>query len=78
MRDADAVSEIVDPTPIIEEKLSALAAKHEPRLRSFDAAIAKAKWSDRRHLKRERRRAMRAYRAARRRVQRLSRSPAAW
>jgi hypothetical protein len=78
MRDAGTVSEIVDPTPIIEEKLSALAAEHEPRLKSFDAAIANAKPSDRRHLKRERRREVRAYHSARRKVQRLSRSPVAW
>lgn len=70
--------EIVDPTPIIEERLKALAAEHEPHLEELDAAIAKANRSDGRRLKRERRRKRRAYRSARRKVQGLSRSYVAW
>jgi hypothetical protein len=71
------VSEIVDPTPIIEEKLNALAAEYEPTLKKLDDAIVQAHQGDRLRLKRERRREMRAYRSARRKVQRL-RSRAVW
>jgi hypothetical protein len=72
--DAEAVPDVVDPTPIIDEGLKALAVEYEPRLKELDEAIAQAKQSNRRRLKRQRRRERRAYRSARRKVQGLSRS----
>jgi hypothetical protein len=78
MRDAGVVSEIVDPTPIINERLKALAAEHEPSLSELDVAIAEANRGDRRRLKRGRRRKWRFYRLAQRKVQALTHSRAAW
>jgi hypothetical protein len=50
------VPDVVDPSPIIVEKLNALAAEHEPRLEELDEAIANANRKDARRLKQERRR----------------------
>lgn len=78
MRDAEAVPDIVDPTPFIDERLEVLAVEYQPRLKELDEAIAQANRRDRRRLKRQLRRERRAYRSARRKVQGLLRSRAVW
>ena len=40
--ETSGVPEIVDPSPVAEERLRALAAKHEPRIHTLEAAIASA------------------------------------
>jgi hypothetical protein len=72
------VSDIVDPGPIIAERLKVVAGEYEPRLAELERAIDTAIPADVRRLKRERRRTRHAYARARRRVQRLSHSHAAW
>jgi len=78
MRDAEAMPDVVDPSAIIEERLKALAAEHESRLKKLDRAVVDANGKHARHLKRERRQERRAYRRARRKVQGLSRSGIVW
>src|SRR5260221_392254 len=46
MRDAEAVPDVVDPSPFIEERLKVLAAEYEPRLREIDEANAISSWRD--------------------------------
>jgi len=72
------VPEIVDPSPIIQEKLHALAAEHEPRIAQLDKAIAATNRKAARPLRAERRRAKRSYRKARRAVDKLRGHRAAW
>jgi hypothetical protein len=72
------VSEAVDPSPIIEEKLTVLADEHEPRIDALARAIAVAGSHDVRGLKTELRRAKRAYRSAQREVEKLRGPGIAW
>ena len=69
---------IVDPKPIIEERLRALAAEHTPRIEALELAIRDAAEADKRALKKERRAAKRSYAAARRKVRGLRRHSTAW
>jgi hypothetical protein len=77
-RDAEQVPEVVDPSPIIQEKLRALAAEHEPKIAELDAAVAAADRKAARLLRADRRRAKRSYRKARRVVEKLRTHRAAW
>jgi len=77
-RDAEPVPEVVDPSPIIEEKLRALAAEHEPKIAKLDAAIAAADRKAARRLRVDRRSAKRSYRKARHAVEKLRSHRAAW
>ena len=69
---------VVDPEPIIEARLRALAAEHEPALAALDRAIAAAAPKEARSLRAERRRAKRKYRTARREVEKLRRHGVTW
>ena len=69
---------IVDPKPIIAERLRALAAEHKPRIEALEAAIREADKDDKPALKKERRAAKRSYAVARRRARRLGRNSSAW
>jgi len=69
---------IVDPKPIIEERLRALAAEHTPRIEELDAAIREAGKDDTRALKKELRAAKRSYAVARYRVRALGRNSSNW
>jgi hypothetical protein len=77
-RDAKRVPEVADPSPIIEEKLRALAAEHDPKIAELDAAVAAADRKAARPLRADRRRAKRSYRKARRAVEKLRSHRAAW
>jgi hypothetical protein len=68
----------VDPDPIIEQRLAALAAEYEPKLAALDDAIAMADGDTKRSLRADHRRLASAYREARRDVQRLRGPGAAW
>jgi hypothetical protein len=72
------VPEVVDPRPLIEERLSAVAIEHEPRIKALEQATAEASSSRARALKKELRRARRAYRAARREIRRLRGRGVVW
>jgi hypothetical protein len=65
--------EIVDPSPLIAERLRAEAEEYEPRLRELDAAMASAtNADDKRRLIKEKHEVQRAYNAATRQARRLS------
>lgn len=70
--------EAVDPSPLIEEKLADLAAEHEPRIEALVQAVAEAGSDGVRGVKAELRRARRAYRFARREVEKLRGPGVAW
>jgi hypothetical protein len=74
MREAECVPDAVDPTPVIDERLKALAAEHEPRIAAFKRAVAEREAG----AKRELRRAQRTYKKARREVERMRHSGVAW
>src|SRR5438874_3940441 len=64
------VTRIVDPSPIIEERLREVAAQYEPRLSELRASIAsESARSARRRLKRSLRQTKRDYRRARAEVE---------
>jgi hypothetical protein len=70
--------EVVDPRPAIEERLRGVAEEHEPRITALEHALAEAGSSNARALKKELRRARRAYRVARREISRLCDPGVAW
>jgi hypothetical protein len=72
LRDAGAVPHVLDPGPIIEERLKAIAAEYEPRLVELERAIGTGSPSVR--SKRELHATRRDYARARRRVKKLGRS----
>jgi hypothetical protein len=72
------VPEAVDPTPVIEEKLSALAAEYEPKLDELEHAVAEADAATRRSAKADLRAMKRKYAAARREVEKLRGPIARW
>jgi hypothetical protein len=72
------VPHIVDPKPIIEERLRVLAAEHKPRIQELERKIREADKADKPALKKERRAAKRAYAVARRRCRALGRNSTAW
>jgi hypothetical protein len=78
VRDAGCVPDAVDPSPIVDEKLAAVAAEHEPRIAEIERAVAEAGPDDARRMKTELRRARRAYAAARREVEKLRGPGIAW
>jgi hypothetical protein len=71
LREADCVPEVVDPSPVIEEKLTALAAEHEPRIMAMERRLAEVHPDDARRLKTDLRQAKRTYAAARQTFERL-------
>jgi hypothetical protein len=62
---------VVDPSPLIEEKLRALAAEHEPRIAALERRVAEADRAARRAAKAELQSSRRAYAAERRAVEKL-------
>jgi hypothetical protein len=72
------VPDVVDPRPLIEERLSAVAIEHEPRIKALEHATAEASSSNAWALKKELRRARRAYRVARREIRRLHGQGVVW
>jgi hypothetical protein len=70
-RDTGRVPEVVDPMPVIEAKLSALAAEYEPKLDALERAVAEADAGAKRSAKAELRAMKRKYAAARREVEKL-------
>jgi hypothetical protein len=70
--------EVVDPRPAIEERLRGVAEEHEPRIKALEHALAETSSSNARPLKKELRRARRAYRIARREIRRLRDRGVVW
>jgi hypothetical protein len=68
------VSDVVDPNPIIEERLKVLAAEHEPGIAILKRAVANGEPGSKSEL----RRAKRAYRLAALEVEKLRGPGAAW
>ena len=67
-----AVARIVDPSPLIEQRLSEVAAKYEPRLVQLQVSIAsESERAARRGLKRSLRQTKREYRRTRHQVESL-------
>jgi hypothetical protein len=72
------VPEAVDPSPLIAEKLKALAAEYEPQIEALERAVIDAGRSVRRSLKKDLRATKHAYRSARRESQKLRGPSVAW
>jgi len=72
------VPEVVDPRPLIEERLRAAAEVHEPRIKELEHAIEETGSSNVRAHKKELRRARHAYRVARREIRRLHGRGVVW
>src|SRR5947208_2963667 len=64
--ETDPVPETADPSPVIGERLAALAAEYEPRIEQLKIAIKRARSDETRELKAELKRSNRAYASARR------------
>ena len=60
------MSEVVDPEPVIRERLAHLAIEHEPRIAELEQALASAEGSEKRRLSKDLRQAKRLYNKARR------------
>jgi hypothetical protein len=69
------MSDVVDPGPIIDERLHELAAQHEPTVTFLDHALESASAHKARALKKELRRARRVYIAAQQDVIKALRGP---
>jgi hypothetical protein len=63
------VPDVVDPTPVIEEKLRALAAEYGPKLKALERAVEDANAEPKRTAKAELRAMKRQYATARREVE---------
>jgi hypothetical protein len=73
------MNEVADPSPVIEERLRSVAAQHEPRIEALELAVVNASSDEVRDVKKELRRAKRAYAAARREIiQKLRGLGVAW
>jgi hypothetical protein len=71
--------QIVDPRPLVEARLSELAAQFEPRLDALRCDIGRACARDeKRRLKRQRSEMNRAYRRARKAATAMLHAPIAW
>ena len=75
---AMCVAEVVEPGPLIDERLRAVAKEHEARIEALEHAFVEARSSNAKLLKKELRRARRAYRAARREIRRLRGRGVVW
>ena len=53
VREAGCVPDLVDPGPVIDEKLRALASEHAPRITAMERSLAEAGPDDARRLKSE-------------------------
>lgn len=70
--------EIVDPSPVAEERLRALADEHEPQIRTLEAAIATASPDELKTLQSQLKKATAAYARDRRRVKTLRGPAVTW
>jgi hypothetical protein len=74
----EPVPDIVDPSPVIEEKLRALAVEYEPKLDALERAVDDADAEMKRSAKADLRAMKRQYAAARREVAKLRGPIASW
>jgi hypothetical protein len=72
------MNRVVDPTPLIEERLRSVTAEHEPSIKALEGAIANATLDEARDLKMQLRRARRTYAAARWDVEQLRGPGVVW
>jgi hypothetical protein len=70
--------DVVDPRPVIDQKLSALVAEYQPKLDALERAVSEANGETKRAARAELRAMKRRYAAARREIANLGGRIATW